>query len=119
MVKSFKDRMRAKLPVTIVRGARAKLLGALVLGGALVILPVTLRNRVVAGEWVLVTDSGGLNLYIGNGRGAIGTFRMPQHLPRASNARSVRHVSTCRGATLGAAAHRAGGRLLLVWRDLA
>ncbi len=37
-----------------------------VVGAALVILPVTLRNRLVGGEWVLIASSGGVNFYIGN-----------------------------------------------------
>ena len=47
---------------------------ALALGLALVIAPITVRNRVVAGEWVLVTSHGGLNFYIGNHQGANGTW---------------------------------------------
>jgi len=36
------------------------------LGAAMVILPVTLRNRVVGGEWVLIATNGGVNFFIGN-----------------------------------------------------
>lgn len=36
------------------------------LGAALTILPVTLRNRLVGGEWVLIATNGGVNFYIGN-----------------------------------------------------
>ncbi len=48
--------------------ARASLpaLGALVLGVALAIAPVTLRNRIVGGEWVPISYNGGINFYIGN-----------------------------------------------------
>ena len=48
--------------------ARASLpaLGALVLGLALAIAPVTLRNRIVGGEWVPISYNGGINFYIGN-----------------------------------------------------
>jgi 4-amino-4-deoxy-L-arabinose transferase-like glycosyltransferase len=60
-------------------------LGALVLGGTLVVLPVTLRNWRVAGEPVLVTDHGGLNFFVGNGPGANGTFRIPSEVPDAGN----------------------------------
>jgi tetratricopeptide (TPR) repeat protein len=45
-----------------------------VVGVAIVLAPVTVRNRVVSGEWVLVTSHGGLNFYIGNGPGADGTW---------------------------------------------
>ena len=53
---------------------------------ALVIAPITLRNLLVAGELVLITDSGGLNFYLGNGPGAHGSFRIPPELPGATNA---------------------------------
>ena len=39
---------------------------ALVLGLLLAIAPVTLRNRVVGGEWVLISNNAGINFYIGN-----------------------------------------------------
>ncbi len=45
-------------------GARRAL--ALVAGAALVISPITIRNRIVSGEWVLLATQGGLNLWIGN-----------------------------------------------------
>lgn len=66
--------------------ARAGAGAALIAGAALAIAPVTLRNLVVAGEPVLVTDSGGLNFYLGNGPGAHGSFRVPAELPVARNA---------------------------------
>jgi tetratricopeptide (TPR) repeat protein len=43
--------------------ARAALVCA---GAAACILPVTLRNRIVAGEWILIASQGGVNFYIGN-----------------------------------------------------
>ena len=43
------------------------------LGAALIVLPVTLRNRVVGGEWVLVATNGGVNFYIGNNPESDGT----------------------------------------------
>ena len=41
-------------------------LAAFCLGIALVVAPVTLRNRIVGGEWVLVSYNAGVNFYIGN-----------------------------------------------------
>ena len=41
-------------------------MAALVLGLVLVIAPVTVRNRVVGGEWVLISHNAGINFYIGN-----------------------------------------------------
>lgn len=35
-------------------------------GLALVIAPATLRNHATAGDWVLISSNGGVNLYIGN-----------------------------------------------------
>lgn len=33
---------------------------------ALTVLPVTLRNRIVGGEWAVISTNGGINFYIGN-----------------------------------------------------
>lgn len=66
--------------------ARLRAVAAMVLAAACVVAPVTVRNTVVAGERVLVTDSGGLNFYLGNGPGAEGTFRVPDEIPDASSA---------------------------------
>lgn len=49
--------------------------GALVLGAALVLAPVVVRNRLVAGEWLLTTAQAGPNFYIGNHAGASGTYQ--------------------------------------------
>jgi Tfp pilus assembly protein PilF len=53
-----------------VRGAaaisRCAAIGLVFFGAAVAILPVTVRNRIVGGEWVLVASSGGVNFYIGN-----------------------------------------------------
>lgn len=65
---------------------RAKVVGVFALAGALMIAPVTVRNRAVAGEWVMVTDSGGLNFFIGNGPGSLGVFRIPREVPGGTNA---------------------------------
>ena len=48
--------------------AMAAMAGAL----ALPILPVTLRNHAVSGQWVLIQARSGLNLYIGNNPAATG-----------------------------------------------
>jgi pentatricopeptide repeat protein len=52
---------------------------ALVAGGALlVVAPITVRNRIVSGEWVLLSYQGGLNLWIGNNPDADGmSARLP------------------------------------------
>ena len=48
--------------------------GVLVLGLAVVLLPVAARNRIVGGEWHLTTSQFGPNLYIGNNPHADGTY---------------------------------------------
>lgn len=53
------------------RAVRTALLAA---GAALVIFPVTVRNRAVGGEWVLTTSQGGANFYIGNNPDAPGYY---------------------------------------------
>ena len=47
---------------------RSRLVGvaALLLGTALAVVPVTLRNYYVSGDWVLISYNAGLNFYIGN-----------------------------------------------------
>lgn len=74
---------------------RARFARALVMGGAFAatIAPVTVRNAVVGGELVLVTDSGGLNFFLGNGPGAIGTFRIPPEMPDAASAQAQFEVA--------------------------
>ncbi len=39
---------------------------ALTAGCCAIIAPITLRNRIVGGEWVLIAAYGGLNLWVGN-----------------------------------------------------
>ena len=46
-------------------------------GAGLALAPVAIRNRVVAGEWLLVSSHGGLNFYIGNNPTADGTYVAP------------------------------------------
>jgi len=65
---------------------RAVLACALAGAAAAVIAPVTIRNLERGGEFVLVTNSGGLDFYIGNGPGAHGAFRIPSDMPDAGDA---------------------------------
>jgi tetratricopeptide (TPR) repeat protein len=48
------------------RAAVARATGALLLGLVMIIAPVTLRNRLVSGEWIPITVSGGQVLYTAN-----------------------------------------------------
>ena len=56
------------------RRARLAAVGALALGTALGMAPATLSNAWVGGEMVLTSSQGGMNFYIGNHRGASGTY---------------------------------------------
>lgn len=51
---------------------------AIVVMTALTLAPVALRNRIVAGDWVLISSHGGLNFYIGNSAEADGTYTVVQ-----------------------------------------
>ncbi|RLB90658.1 MAG: hypothetical protein DRH10_03560 [Deltaproteobacteria bacterium] len=53
---------------------------AFVAGTALFILPVTVRNYVVSGDFVLTTSQAGQNFYIGNNPRANGFFENPEHI---------------------------------------
>ncbi|MBN2055091.1 glycosyltransferase family 39 protein, partial [bacterium] len=63
-------------------GATARIRAALAvaLGCALILAPVTIRNRVVGGEWVLLTAQGGANLFIGNNPYSDGAAARPPYL---------------------------------------
>ncbi|MBO4647515.1 MAG: tetratricopeptide repeat protein [Lentisphaeria bacterium] len=51
--------------------------GSLVLGALLVILPVSLRNSLLAGRPVLIQDNSMFNLVLGNSPDSTGTCRLP------------------------------------------
>jgi 4-amino-4-deoxy-L-arabinose transferase-like glycosyltransferase len=71
--------LRRALP----RGRRVALVAAFCVGAASMLLPVTLRNHALTGEWILVSHAGGLNFFIGNNPDANGAFRVPREFPRA------------------------------------
>ncbi|MBN1825014.1 MAG: tetratricopeptide repeat protein [Candidatus Eisenbacteria bacterium] len=53
----------------------------LIAGALLLIAPITVRNRIVSGEWILLSSQGGLNFYIGNNREADGMHAAFPGLP--------------------------------------
>ncbi len=55
-------------------GTRMRELTPYLVGLALVLVPVFVRNGVLGGDWVLTTSQAGTNFYIGNGDGATGTY---------------------------------------------
>jgi 4-amino-4-deoxy-L-arabinose transferase-like glycosyltransferase len=83
----FATAIAAWIPVAlrhaVPRARRVALGGAFLAGVALMVLPVTLRNYALTGDWVLVSHAGGLNFFIGNNPDANGTFRVPRVFPRA------------------------------------
>lgn len=64
--------MKERRPKMILRAA-----GWMLAGTAVVILPVTLRNSLIAGEFSLLTAGGGEVFYIGNNPTADGRYRPP------------------------------------------
>jgi hypothetical protein len=66
----------AVLVALVMLASKRWLLSATLAAGLLAgLLPVTIRNIVVAGQWTLASSHGGLNLLIGNGAGATGFYR--------------------------------------------
>lgn len=65
-------------------GLRRRAVWTLTMLGAMaaVIAPATLHNRIVGGEWVLVTSNGPNLLYIGNAHDAEGIFVYPESFDR-------------------------------------
>ncbi|MFC1724082.1 glycosyltransferase family 39 protein, partial [candidate division KSB1 bacterium] len=51
------------------------------LGAFLAIAPATLRNYVIAKDFVPITSHGGINFYLGNNTDATGTLTMPEEIP--------------------------------------
>lgn len=61
---------------------RMGLTAAFAIGVVLAVAPVTIRNAAVGGDFVLVTSSGGMNLFTGNNPDANGMFVVPRIFPR-------------------------------------
>ena len=55
-----------RLEDSIPNADKAKRTALLLLGCALAIAPVTVRNHLVGGDWVLISHNAGINFYIGN-----------------------------------------------------
>ncbi len=65
-----------KKQTTLNRGRDAVLL---LLGLILMITPVTIRNKIVTGDFILISSQGGINLYLGNNTDADGlTMLIPE-----------------------------------------
>jgi len=62
------------------REGKARAVALFALGVLLVVVPVTVRNLVVADDFVLVTSNGGLNFYIGNSEISTGGYVKPEGL---------------------------------------
>jgi 4-amino-4-deoxy-L-arabinose transferase-like glycosyltransferase len=59
------------------------LAGFFLLGCAISLGPSSVRNRVVTGEWILVSASGGMNFFNGNNPDANGTHNVPRIFDRS------------------------------------
>jgi tetratricopeptide (TPR) repeat protein len=67
------------------RNARLAGAGFLLLGIALVVVPITVRNYVASRDLVLITSNGGLNFYIGNSEISTGGYVKPEELDIATD----------------------------------
>jgi tetratricopeptide (TPR) repeat protein len=96
------------------RGAAAALRGRVkpllvfALAAACAIAPITLRNYFAAGEPVLLTAHGGLNVYLGNGPAATGSFRVPAEVADARG--PAEQFSAFHAAAERAVGHRLSAR---------
>lgn len=87
------------------RGTIARRAGAFVLGAALPLVPVAIRNGVVGGEFLPTTSQGGANFYIGNNASADGTYRpiVPgRQIPTLERQESIRVAEVATGRKLSA-----------------
>ena len=58
--------------------ARVRFLAALLVGVTVILLPFTIRNLIVADDFVVVNSTGGINLYMGNNEHSDGRWRPPR-----------------------------------------
>jgi Tfp pilus assembly protein PilF/4-amino-4-deoxy-L-arabinose transferase-like glycosyltransferase len=74
---------------------RVLAMSALLLGVAVALAPVLIRNRIVGGEWVLTSSQSGTNLFIGNNADATGTYvpLIPSHGNVAFEERDARQIA--------------------------
>lgn len=73
------------VPSPAKRGARARASATIVLVALACTVPVTVHNYRSSGNLVWVSDSGGINFYIGNHYGASGAFSPPRRVPGSGN----------------------------------
>ncbi len=72
-------------------------------GAAFAIAPVTTRNRLVAGDWVLTESDAGINLYVGNHPGASGIHSPPpevRSVPEHEEEDARRYAESIEGRSL-------------------
>jgi len=60
--------------------SRVRMCAVFAAGIAVIVLPVTIRNAVVGGDFVPLTSNAGLNLYIGNHDASTGAYVKPEGL---------------------------------------
>ena len=75
-------------------------LGIFVGAVLLVMAPVTIRNYVVSGEFILITSNGGLNFYLGNNPEAVGVFYNVDQLDLANDPDGRVYLESRLGKTL-------------------
>jgi 4-amino-4-deoxy-L-arabinose transferase-like glycosyltransferase len=77
-----------------------KNLAVLLLGVVFVVLPVTVRNYAVSGEFVFITSNGGLNFYLGNNPKAVGVYYNVDQLDLANDPDGRVYAETILGKPL-------------------
>ncbi|MCZ6775684.1 MAG: glycosyltransferase family 39 protein [Ignavibacteria bacterium] len=74
--------------------------GGFVLGVIMLIVPVTVRNYAVSGEFVFITSNGGLNFYLGNNPQAVGVYYNVDRLDLANDPDGRVYAETLLNRTL-------------------
>lgn len=89
--------------IEFIKASFAKAIVVFLIGVSFPILPITLRNIFVSGEFVLLTSNGGINFYLGNNENALGIFSSPQNFDLYADMSGKNFAETISGKKLSAA----------------
>jgi len=72
----------------------------LILGSALPILPITVRNYAAGNDIVLLTSNGGINFFLGNNKDAPGVFKSPKDFDLFQDMAGIKYAKKITGKKL-------------------
>ncbi len=85
------------------RSGKFRRLAVFTMGMFLIIAPVTIRNYLVSGDFILITSNGGLNFYLGNNPEAVGIYYNVDRLDLANDPDGRVFLETQEGRPVSAA----------------